>query len=179
MIRSGVRLAMISDGGTRGRWWRPVGITIGVLLATLWLSYYFDKKYTPTSPPLASSATPKSNANPAPSVITPTAPKNQAPTSPSPPPDFRGVKWGSSPAQWMQKVGGPYGPDKLSTWKNPKKLPPFVNVPVAEEGYLFQNNMLFGGEMFIDGAENFTTLKASLITALGTPSSAGTIRRFS
>jgi hypothetical protein len=119
---------------------------------------------------IQSSAAPQSNANPAPAVVPSTAPSDQALASP-PPTDFRGIKWGSSPAQWMKKIGGPYGPDKLSTWKNPKKLPPFANVPVAEEGYLFQNNKLFGGEMFIDGAQNSETLKAALFDSFGKPTS--------
>src|SRR5262245_55945990 len=46
-------------------------------------------------------------------------PQATAPASASapPPPDFRGVKWGSRPALWMQKIGGPSGEDKISTWK--------------------------------------------------------------
>jgi hypothetical protein len=68
----------------------------------------------------------------------------------------------------MQQVK--IGDADTGVWKNPKKnLPPFMNVPVTEEAYLFENNKLFAGEMFIDGKENFETLKSALRNALGTP----------
>ena len=44
-----------------------------------------------------------------------------------------------------------------------------MNVPVAEETYLFENYKLYAGEMFFDGEDNFNTLKTALINALGTP----------
>ncbi len=108
--------------------------------------------------------------SPPPTAIAP-APGNPVSTLAAPPSDFRGIKWGSSPAEWMEKIEGPFGPKKLSTWKNPKKLRQFVNVPVAEETYLFENNKLVGGDMLIDVRENFDTLKTALINALGKPTS--------
>jgi len=70
----------------------------------------------------------------------------------------------------MQKVGGPHGPEKLSVWKNPNKdLKPYFELPVAEEGYLFEDGRMFGGELFIDGAGNFLKLKDALIRQFGNP----------
>src|SRR5215475_501700 len=80
------------------------------------------------------------------------------------PPDFRGFKWGTTPTKSMQKVGGPHGPERLSVWKNPSKiLKPYFDLPVVEEGFLFQDGRMYGGELFVDGNENFSKLKAALI----------------
>jgi hypothetical protein len=99
------------------------------------------------------------------STPTPTASKTavvQAPNGP-PPAEFRGVKWGIAPTKMMQKVGD-------GVYKNPNKnLNPYFNIPVAEEGYLFEDGKLFAVQLFFDGADNFAKLKAALTKQFGTP----------
>jgi hypothetical protein len=151
-----------------------VGLAVVIGYGILLLLQNFSSE---TKPPTSASVTLTTAPNSAPlnaaqreAQAPPPAPVS---ASAPPPPDFRGVKWGSRPALWMTRIGGPSGANKLSTWKNSKKSksPPFMNVPVAEEDYFFENNKLFAGEMFIDGAENFETLKTALRKALGTPTS--------
>ena len=145
-------------------------IVVGVGIAIIGIYKILPTPETPTTAPIGTlSQQPSINSAPNSAQRSgPTTPTNDpAPTSTSapPPPDFRGVKWGSSPAQWMQNLGS-------GVWKNSKKqLPSFMNVPVAEEAYLFENNKLYAGEMFFDGAENFETLKTTLRNAFGTPTS--------
>jgi hypothetical protein len=63
----------------------------------------------------------------------------------------------------MQKVGG-------SVWKNTRKdLSPYLGLPVAEEAYLFHDGRLYGGQLFIDGADNFVRARASLTAQFGNP----------
>jgi uncharacterized protein DUF4236 len=102
------------------------------------------------------------------STPTPTASKtavvahSQAPNGP-PPAEFRGVKWGIAPTKMMQKVGD-------GVYKNPNKnLNPYFNIPVAEEGYLFEDGKLLAVQLFFDGADNFAKLKAALTKQFGTP----------
>jgi len=139
-----------------------VGIGFGILLLV---------NTSEIKPPTSAQQPQKPPTNSEPLNDAQREPQATAPASASapPPPDFRGVKWGSRPALWMQKIGGPSGEDKISTWKNSKKLSPFMNVPVAEEAYLFENYKLYAGEMFFDGEDNFNALKTALINALGTP----------
>jgi hypothetical protein len=60
--------------------------------------------------------------------------------------------------------------EKLSVWKNSRKdLPPYLELPVAEEAYLFQDGRPYGGELFIDGADNFVRIRASLTNKFGNP----------
>jgi hypothetical protein len=139
-----------------------VGIGFGILLLV---------KSSEIKPPTSAQQSQKPPTNSEPLNDAQREAQATAPVSASAPPprDFRGVKWGSRPALWMQKIDGPSGEDKISTWKNSKKLSPFMNVPVAEETYLFENYKLYAGEMFFDGEDNFNTLKTALINALGTP----------
>lgn len=156
---------MTSGGSTHGRLGRRLAIGFAILLGVGGI--IVGKTATAPSP---SASSPSSDSGSTP--VRPGTPSGQTHVASNPPPDFRGLKWGSRPAKWMKKVGGPFGPEKLSVWKNPKKeLPSFVNVPVAEEGYLFENDKLYGGEMFIDGLTNFETLKTALVNSLGSPSS--------
>jgi hypothetical protein len=86
-----------------------------------------------------------------------------------PPSDFRGIQWGGAPAGPIQPIGAPSGEEKLETWKNNKKPPPVLGVPVAEELYLFSKGKLYGGMLFFDTQKNFLTLKDKLVKLYGTP----------
>ena len=78
--------------------------------------------------------------------------------------DFRGVRWGSAPSRGMQKLSN-------AVWKNAgKTLSPYHGVPVAEEGYFFEEGKLYAGQLYIDGADNFGRVKTALMHQFGSPS---------
>jgi hypothetical protein len=86
------------------------------------------------------------------------------------PPGFRDLVWGSVPTKAMIKSGGPYGPQKLSIWRNPSNaLQSAFGALVAEEGYLFRDGKLYGGEMAFDGQNNFRKVKEGITKLFGPP----------
>ena len=86
------------------------------------------------------------------------------------PADFRGLNWGAAPTKSLKRVSGPTGSEKLSVWTTQtQNLPPYSGVPVAEESYLFENNKLYSGQLYFDGADNLAKLKGALATQFGKP----------
>ena len=87
------------------------------------------------------------------------------------PAEFRGLKWGSAPTKSLKKVSR----DVWTTGKGTQNS--FLEIPVAEDAYMFENNKLFGGQLFFDGADNFSKLKRVLITQFGPPDFANNSRQ--
>jgi hypothetical protein len=86
------------------------------------------------------------------------------------PPGFRDLLWGGVPTKAMIKIGGPYGPQKLSVWRGTNRvLQPVFGALVAEEGYLFRDGKLYGGEMAFDGQDNFQKVKDGITRLFGSP----------
>ncbi len=86
------------------------------------------------------------------------------------PPGFRGLAWGSPPTSTMVKVGGPFGPLKVSIWRDANgKLNPAFGASVTEESYFFRGGDLYGGELIFDGLDNFRKVRGGLTAVLGTP----------
>ena len=86
------------------------------------------------------------------------------------PPGFRDLLWGSVPTKTMIKIGGSYGPQKVSIWRGTNKaLQPVFGALVAEEGYLFRDGKLYGGEMVFDGQDNFQKVKDGITKLFGPP----------
>lgn len=80
------------------------------------------------------------------------------------PTEFRGLKWGAAPTKSLKKIS-----ENVWTTPTQKALPPYLEIPVAEDAYLFDNNKLFGGQLFFDGADNLAKLKAVLVKQFGRP----------
>ena len=81
------------------------------------------------------------------------------------PTEFRGIKWGAAPTKSLKSVGG----GVVWTTRNQNGLPPYLGIAVAQDAYLFDNNKLYGGQLFFNGADNLDKLKAVLIEQFGRP----------
>ena len=110
-------------------------------------------------------AAPKRQAEEA--KITPAKLRGQAPT------EFRGLKWGAAPTKSLKSVGG----GVVWTTRNQNGLPPYLGIAVAQDAYLFDNNKLYGGQLFFNGADTLDKLKAVLIEQFGLPDFANEARQ--
>lgn len=71
---------------------------------------------------------------------------------------------GAAPTKSLKGVGA-----GVWTTRTQNKLPPYAGIDIAEDAYLFDNNKLYGGQLFFDGADNFDKLKAVLNGQFGRP----------
>ena len=93
-----------------------------------------------------------------------------APSRKSGPPGFRYLAWSNPPTSTMIKVGGPFGPQKISMWRDTNsQLNPAFGASVTQESYFFRGVELSGGELIFDGLDNFRKVRGGLTAVLGTP----------
>jgi hypothetical protein len=85
------------------------------------------------------------------------------------PKSFRGIKWSSSPGGGLIILSGPT--DGVTIYApTSKKLPPFFDLPVTEEAYMYSRGRFYSGSVWLDGQDLFEKMKAELTKAYGQPS---------
>jgi hypothetical protein len=90
--------------------------------------------------------------------------------TPEPPKGFRTLKWGAAPSGGLKKLMGPTSDGTSMYTPAPgKKLPPFFDIPVAEEGYSFTRGRFFSGSVWLDGQPNLEKMKTALSKEYGPP----------
>ena len=158
-----------------------VGLAISSVIFFLLKMPTMLQRQTAAIPPIlhaGSASTDGSAARQQTSVITPTPPEELevrdelsiGKRGGNHPPGFRGLAWGSPPTSTMVKVGGPFGPLKVSIWRDANgKLNRAFGASVTEESYFFRDGDLYGGELIFDGLDNFRKVRGGLTAVLGTP----------
>jgi hypothetical protein len=70
----------------------------------------------------------------------------------------------------MIKVGGPFGPQKISMWRDTNsQLNPAFGASVTQESYFFRGVELSGGELIFDGLDNFQKVQGGITQIFGPP----------
>jgi hypothetical protein len=87
-----------------------------------------------------------------------------------PPKGFRTFIWGASADSTLKKITGPT--DDGTTLYKPQAIKQpglLLDIPVAEETYIFTKGKFYAGSAFIDGRENFDKRKITLTKTFGAP----------